>query len=81
MSQFSPFASDRKKNPLTICFVLIFAAGPLTWNMVYYSVYFSGLSKITKAVHFETSGGTEAGGVPREGHLTSLQFHPQDQPQ
>ena len=51
VSQFSPFASDRKKKPVTICFLLIFFfAGPLTCNMVYYSIYFPGLSKITKAL-------------------------------
>ena len=59
MSQFSLFASDHKKKSMTICFLLIFFfAGPLTHNMVYYSVYFPGLSKITKALkhcHFETS--------------------------
>ena len=74
-SQFSLFASDRKRNPLTICFVLIFSAGPLIYNTVYYSIYFSGLSKMTKAIHLETSSSPEVGGVPREGLLKSLQFH------
>lgn len=49
--------------------------GPLTCNMVYYSISFSGVSKITKAIkdcYFETSNSAEMGQVTGAGLPTSL---------